>query len=292
MTTGASRAPRSGLRGMLRTALVCLVPFAGGCTNLFFHAVNAGSGAPEPVTRTYAPDRGLALDVYVPKDAAPTRPVALFFYGGSWRRGQRAEYGFVGRALAREGILTLVVDYRLYPSGAFPRFEEDAAAAVKWAKTHAAEFGGDPAHLFLVGHSAGGHIVALLATDGRYLAAEGLKPRDLAGVVGIAGPYDFLPLTDPDIRAVFGPEAGWAASQPVNFVDGDEPPFLLLQGTGDHVVAPKNADALARRLEAAGEKVELVRYPGIGHFRILLGMRYPRLAPTLRDTARFIKAAP
>lgn len=272
---------------------ILLPMLLSGCVQAaLFRVVNTGGGSVPPVeTRTYAPDRDLKLDIYRPASnaAAPQNaPVAIFFYGGSWREGNRSEYAFVGKALASQGIVTLVVDYRLYPRAAFPAFMVDAASAARWARDNVAQFGGDPKRMYLVGHSAGGQIAALLATDAHYLAAEGMRPREFAGVVGIAGPYDFLPLTDPKLVEVFGPESEWSKSQPVTFVDGDEPPFLLLQGLSDRVVAPKNADSLERKLRSFNEPVTHITYTGVGHIRILLGFRFTSFAPTLRDTAAFI----
>jgi len=117
------------------------------------------------------------LDVYMPTAGVPRagshgRPVVVFFYGGSWQNGSRSSYLFVGAALASRGFVAVVPDYRTWPDTAFPGFVDDAATAVRWARDHAAEFGGDPSRIFLMGHSAGAHIVMLLATDGRYLAAR------------------------------------------------------------------------------------------------------------------------
>ncbi|MEO5627262.1 MAG: alpha/beta hydrolase [Dokdonella sp.] len=271
-----------------RWIALAMVPLMCGCQAAFFRVVNAGGASIAAQTQTYAPQYDLRLDVYRPQPGTTAVPVALFFYGGSWRVGSRDEYAFVGKALAARGILAIVADYRKFPQGRFPDFETDAAVATRWTIDHAREWGGDPSRVFLVGHSAGAHIVALLATHARYLAVEGLKPRDLAGVVGIAGPYDFLPLTDPKIKEVFGDESTWPASQPVNFVDGDEPPFLLLNGTGDRVVDPHNSASLAHRLKAAGVDVTHKQYPGVGHFRILAAMRYPALSPTRADVTDFI----
>jgi acetyl esterase/lipase len=273
---------------LFRVFSIIVLPMLCSCQSVFFGVLNAGRTAVPAVTRIYAPERNLKLDIYIPASHPAHAPVAVFFYGGSWRDGSRTQYAFVGTALAGAGILTLIVDYRTYPEVRFPGFEVDAASAVRWARDHVGEYGGDPSRMFLVGHSAGAQIVALLATDAHYLAAEGMKPRDLAGVVGIAGPYDFLPLTDPKLIDVFGPESEWPASQPVNFVDGDEPPFLLLQGQRDRVVAPRNSEAMERKLRAAQVPVTLKRYSGVGHFRILAGFRYPRVAPTLHDAAAFI----
>ena len=272
--------------------LLCIAPLLGGCQSLFFKAVGHGGADIAPLTRVYAPEHDLQLDVYRPADASAPTPVVLFFYGGSWRNGTRGEYGFVGRALAARGVLTLVADYRRFPQGRFPLFEQDAAEAARWTVDHAAELGGDPRRIFLAGHSAGAHIAALLASDRRYLAARGLGPRDFAGAIGIAGPYDFLPLVDPAIIEVFGAQADWPASQPIRFVDGDEPPFLLLQGGGDRIVEPRNATAMADALRAHGGVVTYTAYPRVGHFRILAGIRYQWLAPTLADVLTFIARTP
>ena len=175
------------------------------------------------------------LDVYVPTTDAPPaashgRPVVVFFYGGSWQTGSRSSYLFVGAALASRGFVAVLPDYRTWPDTAFPGFVDDAATAVRWARDHAAEFGGDSSRSFLMGHSAGAHIVMLLATDGRYLAAQQMNKNDIGGVIGLAGPYDFLPLHDATLEEIF-PPALRAASQPINFVAGDEPPSSSRQAS-------------------------------------------------------------
>jgi acetyl esterase/lipase len=141
-----------------------------------------------------------------------------------------------------------------------------------------------------MGHSAGGHIAALLATDGRYLHAVGMAPRELDGVIGLAGPYDFLPFTDPKVQKVFGPEKEWPLSQPVNFVDGDEPPFLLLHGGADDLVWPRNSEHLAARLVARHEQVTLEILPGVGHIGLVSGFAYPRFSPALERSLDWIRA--
>ena len=168
----------------------------------------------------------------------------------------------------------------------------DAARAVAWAREHGREFGGDPQRLFVMGHSAGGEIAALLACDKRYLASVGLRPRDLAGMIGVAGAYAFLPFVahEPEI---FGDDAqGRYDSQPINFVDGDEPPMLLLQGTDDDEVPPHNAQAMAERAQAMDGTAALKLYPGVGHSSILLAFARGRAgqSPALHDTLDFIRA--
>lgn len=270
--------------GVVSAAMAGLL---AGCQGAFFGAVNLGSGDVEARDAVYDAEHGLQLTLY--RARAPDAPVAVFFYGGTWQGGKRERYAFVGRALARCGVTTAVADYRKSPEVTFPVFVQDAARALAWTHAHVARReDGRTVPLFLTGHSAGAHLAALVATDARYLRDVGMAPGDVAGVVGIAGPYDFLPITDPDMQRAFGPRDGWPQSQPVNFVDGDEPPFLLLHGRDDKVVWTRNSERLAALLDAAGTPVTLHVYPDLGHVRILLGLRYPSLAPTLRDTLRFI----
>jgi len=267
----------------LAVALLC------GCSQAYFWAVNAGVPETRAEAVAYAPDRDLRLDVYRTREPTSS-PVVVFFYGGSWQSGRRQDYRFVGAALASNGIVAIIPDYRKSPQHPFPAFMQDAAAAIAWSRANAARYGGDPERIFVMGHSAGGQIVALLATDARYLRAVGMMPRDLAGVVGLAGPYDFLPITDPKIKTVFGPEKDWPLSQPINFVDGDEPPFLLMHGADDQKVWPMNSEHLAAKLRARHEAVTLEIVPGIGHIGLINGFVSRRFSPALDDSLRWINA--
>ncbi|AOJ72954.1 carboxylesterase [Burkholderia sp. MSMB2042] len=239
-----------------------------------------------------------SLDVYLPagrgaRTCGDGKPLVVFFYGGSWQSGRRGDYRFVGEALASRGCVVAIPDYRLYPGAVFPDFVEDAAAAVRWARDHAAELGADPRRVYVAGHSAGAQIAALLATDGRFLDAHGLGKRDLAGVVGLAGPYDFLPLADATLMRIF-PEPVRDASQPIRFVDGSEPPMLLVSGLNDATVRPGNTARFAARVAAAGGAVQVRLYPRIGHALLVgaLGMPMRRFLPVLDDVAEFVRAAP
>ncbi|MDN5937253.1 MAG: alpha/beta hydrolase [Salinisphaera sp.] len=233
------------------------------------------------------------LDVYVPDDAVAGAPVVVFFYGGRWSEGQKEHYKFVGEALTSRGYITAIPDYRLYPQVTFPAFVEDGARAIAWMHAHISEYGGDPNKLFVMGHSAGAHIAAMLATDARYLAAVGGGPAWLAGMIGLAGPYDFLPITAADLKIIFGPKSAWPASQPVHFVDGDEPPMLLLHGKADTTVSPKNSIALARAVEQTGGRAKLILYPGVGHIRLIATMAFLLrwlAPPQLDDLDAFVQA--
>jgi len=287
----------SGLGNSRRIVLVALCALLlGGCADAFFSLIGLGvdtRNVREQDGIVFDAEHGLKLDAYVPKDASGA-PVVVFFYGGSWVEGHRRWYRYVGQALAVHGVIALVPDYRKYPDVRFPAFMHDAARAVAWARVHAAEFGGDPQRLFVMGHSAGGQIAALLACDKRYLAQVGLRPRDLAGMIGVAGAYAFLPFVD-DEPEVFGDDAnGRYDSQPINFVDGDEPPMLLLQGEDDEEVPPSNAQAMAERAQAMDGTALLKLYPGVEHSSILLAFAREHVTrvPALADTLAFIAHPP
>ncbi|WP_290778199.1 alpha/beta hydrolase [Arenimonas sp.] len=273
---------------MLIALLTCLI--LGGCSGAYYRAINLGVDDDRIASETYDTARGLALDVHRPiaSPGAVAPPVVVFVHGGSWRDGDREGYRFVGQRLAREGALVLVPDYRKAPEHAFPDFMYDTARAVAWARANAQRLGGDPARVFVMGHSAGAHIVALLATDPRYLASVDMVPRDLAGVVALAGPYDFLPLTDPDLWEVFGEKVDWPLSQPVNFADGDEPPFLLIHGRKDRIVWAINSERLQAKLQAAGSSSRYVPVDGEGHIGLLLSLRRKDPSPALTETTQFL----
>lgn len=275
---------------MRRTLLCIATLLLCGCSGLYYRAINLGVDDDRIESASFDPARGLSLDIHraVPPATGAGAPVVVFLHGGSWRNGDREGYRFVGERLAAHGALVLVPDYRKAPEHAFPDFMHDAAHAVAWARDNAERLGGDPDRLYLMGHSAGAHIVALLATDRRYLDAESIDPASLAGVIGLAGPYDFLPLTDPALREVFGESPQWPATQPVNFADGDEPRFLLLHGDSDRTVLARNSVRLAARLDAAGGETRYVVVEGAGHVGLLLSLREEPPGPVMVETLRFL----
>ncbi|MBH5322020.1 alpha/beta hydrolase [Aurantiacibacter sediminis] len=229
------------------------------------------------------------LDVYAPVEATDdVKPVIVWFYGGSWNSGTRKGYDFVGRALAAEGFITVVPDYRLVPEVRFPAFVEDGAQAVRWVRENAAGYGGDPDNIVVMGHSAGAHIAAMLANDPQWLGEDRAA---IAGLVGLAGPYDFLPLDTDSTIAAFSQWPDLAETQPVTFADADSPPALLLTGADDTTVRPRNSISLTAALTAAGVEAEMVQYEGEDHIDILiaLGRPFRGRAPVLEDAAQFAR---
>jgi acetyl esterase/lipase len=189
--------------------------------------------------------------------------------------GSKDDFRFVGQALAAQGFVAVIADHRKYPDVVFPVFVEDAARAVRWTHRNIARFGGSPDKLFVMGHSSGAHLAAMLALNGEYLKAVGGSRSWLKGMIGLAGPYDFMPITAPDLRDMFGPPERFPDSQPIFFADGQNPPLLLMHGEDDEDVWVKNTRNLAKAVGEAGGGVETVIYPKLGHRWIIAAISAP-----------------
>ena len=238
----------------------------------------------------YGADPRQKLDIYVPENLRQPAPVLLFFYGGSWQSGARGNYRAFGQAFASEGIVTIIADYRLYPQVKYPAFVEDAAAALAWVHGHIAERGGDQERIFVAGHSAGAYNAAMVASEPGFIKRAGGDLSWIRGVIGIAGPYDFLPLKDPAYIDIFH-GAGNRDAMPVNHLNGKRPPMLLAWGLEDETVGAVNIDHMEAKLKSLGSPVDVHRYPGIGHVGIILSLaRGFRGRTTLhQDMLRFIR---
>jgi acetyl esterase/lipase len=286
--------PGSASRRTLLAGLTAML--TTGCSRLEFMAANvpAAFGAYERHSNIpYGTDRQQRLDVYVPKEVPPEqrRPLTVFWHGGRWSSGDKADYRFVGAALAGLGYVAVLPNYRHYDQVKMPGFMDDTARAAQWAAAHGGEYGADANRLYLMGHSSGAHMAALAALDSRYFAATGQAVPQVAGVIGLSGPYDFLPLREADVQDMFGPPQNYPDSQPVNFVRTDSPPMLLVHGLMDTTVSPENSRSLAAALRAHGVPVALKLYPNLAHADTVAALSLPARgrAPTLADIAGFVK---
>lgn len=237
----------------------------------------------------YGPDDRHRLDVFAPERRA-SGPIVLFLYGGAWTSGDRSTYEFVGTALAARGITTVIADYRLHPQVRFPGFVEDAARAYGWVDRHLARVDGGRRPVFLMGHSAGAHIAALLAVDRRWIAAAHAAPP--AGLVGLAGPYAFDPTTWDTTAAIFAPVAARAdLARPARLVRRKGPPTLLLHGADDRTVGLFNTEEFADALTARGTTVRKIVYPDIGHVGLVSAIAKPFRwrADVLDDVVAFVE---
>lgn len=232
------------------------------------------------------------LDIYQPRLLSnQLLPVIVFFYGGSWDSGSKQDYLFVAEALTAQGYLVVIPDYRHFPQVKFPQLMQDPALAFQWVKQHITAYHGDPQRLFMMGHSAGAHLAMMLSLNEEYLATVGLHPDAIAGTVGLAGAYDFLPLGSNRLRVIFAPaELEWM-SQPIHFVNGRNPPLLLLTGTHDRTVWPKNSINLANAVKTKGGSVELITYQGYDHVDIIAKLARPLRgdSPLLDDILHWLR---
>lgn len=282
-----------------RFALAALSAVVSACSAITFGIANAPAlfGPYERTTAiAYGPDKRQRLDVYVPapdatKETAHGKPVVIFWYGGAWQGGSRSEYRFVGAALARRGIVTVLPDYRLYPQVKFPEFLDDAAHAVAWVQQHAQEFGGDPHRIVLMGHSAGAHMAAFLALDRALLEKNGAKPDWIAGLVGLSGPYALVP-NSKVLETIFARPYSESDWQPVSFVTPQAPPTFLAQGLADRVVALAHTEKLRDLLVANGVRVETHLYPGRSHEDTVAGFSVPARGrlPVFEQAVQFIES--
>lgn len=239
------------------------------------NSLTPGTGYVLATNLPFDDETRLRLDVYTPAGEVRDAPVVVFFYGGRWTTGSKDDFRFVGQALAAQGFVAVIADHRKYPDVVFPVFVEDAARAVRWTHRNIARFGGSPDKLFVMGHSSGAHLAAMLALNGEYLKAVGGSRSWLKGMIGLAGPYDFMPITAPDLRDMFGPPERFPDSQPIFFADGQNPPLLLMHGEDDEDVWVKNTRNLAKAVGEAGGGVETVIYPKLGHRWIIAAISAP-----------------
>jgi acetyl esterase/lipase len=258
----------------------------------FFRFANAGTphnGYEAAQNIAYGALPRQRLDVYVPKNGKNSRETLVYIHGGYWVSGSRKQYGFIGKALSEMGYIAVIPDYHLYPAARYPQFLHDTAQAARWAHENAARFGGDPDAIYLIGHSAGAYNVLMSALDPRFLSENGKPPAWLRGVIAIAGLYDFLPVKQ-NIAKIFGPSLP-AETQPAHFVNNPAPPLLLITGDQDTVVDPKNTTELAKKLKAAGNPVEMIVYPNVNHYWLLMALtaKHQHNAPVRRDVQAFIE---
>ena len=289
-------------RRLAAAAWLAALPMLAGCTpvgllNGLDRLTPGGEGGNRAAQDlAYGSLERQRLDVWVPaerRSSGDKLPVVVFFYGGGWNSGSRGEYGFAGSAYAGQGFVALVPDYRLVPSARFPAFLEDGALAVRWAREHAARYGGDPNRITLAGHSAGGYIAAMLALDERWLQRAGVPAGTVKSAALLSAPLDFAPFTDPRSRNAFGEWPNVAETQPITFARRDAPPIFLGHGSADRVVFPRNSQRLAARLTQSGAPVTLRLYPGASHVDLALSLSRPfrRKTPVLSESAAFLRSA-
>ena len=282
-------------RKWLQMFTLAMAAFMAACSPIkVLNALTPSGTFTKTPAIAYGSDPRQKLDVYRPLPAVSNAPVVVFFYGGSWNSGSRGDYGFVGEALASRGIVVVIADYRLYPQVRYPAFLQDGAKAVAWAVQHSADYGADPRRLYVMGHSSGAYNASMLALDARWLKEVGLAPSVFKGWIGLAGPYDFLPIENPDVKPVFFFPDSPPDSQPINHVSAAAPPSLLIASNDDNLVNPtRNNGGVAERLAAAGVPVQACYFGRTNHQTLVAALSKPLrwLAPVLERVTAFIQAS-
>ncbi len=266
------------LLAILAAALLQLAIYRNGAAvlNSVDRLTGGNGGLAELSLESYGTSPQQRLLIGQPeKPSVRLRPVLIFQYGGSWRNGDPDDYDFIARAFGEEGFVVVLAGYRLHPDVVFPAMLEDTAAAVAWTKDNISKFGGDPDHIILAGHSAGAYNVVMTALDSQWLESEGLSSTDVKGVIGLAGPYDFLPFDSESTINSFDSHPDPDSTQPVNFVSSASPPMLLIHGEKDALVYPRNTRKLAALLRGAGVPVTAHYHQNMDHYDPLKALASP-----------------
>jgi acetyl esterase/lipase len=231
------------------------------------------------------------LDLYLPKDRKDF-PVLFFVHGGAWQRGDKDQYlglyGKLGKSFASQGVATVVINYRLSPAVKHPEHVKDVARAFAWTHKNIAKYGGRADQIFVFGHSAGGHLVALLTTDDVYLKAEGFGVRDVKGVIGMSGVYS---IPENIFPRVFGTDPlSRKQASPIEHIKAGLPPFLLLYADNDLPGCDKEpCDAFCKGLKEKGNNVQEVEIKDSNHYLIIMSAPLPD-EPAAKAILSFIKA--
>lgn len=194
------------------------------------------------------------LDLYLPEGRRGV-PVVVWIHGGALTQDDKNLEAATGKRFAAAGIATAAVNYRLSPAVSHPAHVQDAAASFAWVKKHIAEYGGDPDNVFLVGHSAGAYLAALLVSDERYLRAHGLSARDVRGVVPISAFFwvEKEGVAPDRPKHVWGTDAKiWIDASPAHHLHRNLPPTLILYADGDEPWRRKQNVDMAAAMTAAG----------------------------------------
>jgi acetyl esterase/lipase len=243
---------------------------------------------------SYGADARQTLDIYSPTKASnktqgKDKPLIVFVYGGAWKEGDKKDYAFIGHAFTQAGYRVVIPDYRLYPAVKFPLFIDDVADAIAYLQQQQDRLLGDISQgIVLMGHSAGAHTAASLATDQRYFDERKIT-IPLVGLVALSGPYD-LELDNPEVIPIFLPTKDERRTNPSRMVHNKMPPVLLLHGQKDIRVNPSHTDTFAQALRQQGIQLTVKRYKKAKHADIVASIASPLRYknPSYQDIVDFL----
>lgn len=213
------------------------------------------------------------LDLYLPKGKKDF-PVLFFVHGGAWRHGDKqflGVYSALGRFWAKNGVGTVVINYRLSPAYQHPAHIQDVAKAFAWTQRNIGQHGGRPDQIFLFGHSAGGHLISLLATDESWLKAEGLSLKNIRGVMPLSGVYDINGLSPGMFTAAFGTDLEKRQkASPLTHVTANHPPFLIMYADGDFPTCDRTSERFCEVLRTCQCQARTLEIKQTNHATVLL----------------------
>jgi acetyl esterase/lipase len=276
---------------MLKKILLLFIGLLNGCTSIGQYVANYPVDFREDQiikNIAYGEKDYQKLDIYKPISAYTKSPVVIFFYGGGWTSGSKDIYPFVADVLVNQGFIVVVPDYAKYPPNKFPSFVEDGAKATKWVQDNIGDYYGNQQNITFIGHSAGGHLAAMLIADKHFLKEQKVDYKNIKGFVGLAGPYDFVP-EEKIYKEIFAPKSHYPKMQVPNFIDGTEPPILLLHGYKDETVGIHNTINLKNAIETKKGKVKTVIYKNLDHIDLVSGFaKYVRKEKMMYDIEKFL----
>lgn len=207
------------------------------------------------------------LDVFTPRKTSEEKlPVLIYMYGGNWNSGNKEIYGFFGRNFAKKDVITVIPDYTLSPEASYDEMTQQTAQAIQWTKEHIADYNGDPKRIYLTGHSAGGHLVALATMNPKY----GIDPATISGIIlnDAAGldMYNYLqkdpPTTDNDYLTTWtdNPET-WKDASPIYFIDENTPPIMIYLGSKTYASIKEGNQRFLEKLKTFQPEVEPIVLP-------------------------------
>ena len=179
------------------------------------------------------------LDVYYPKDVSQAKDVLVFIHGGSWDSGKKDIYWWMGRNFASKNVVTVIINYPLSPAAGYEDMARDCASAIKWVKDSISTYGGNHERIFAMGHSAGGHLEALIDLDPRFFAEQQIA-NPLRGIILNDGfgldMEQYLKLAEKNdqttsfLKTFTTDPENWKKGSPLTYVDQLKHPYYILVG--------------------------------------------------------------
>lgn len=226
-------------------------------------------------------DEANTLNIYYKNDGVKYKPVLIFIHGGSWSSGRKETYWWLGRNFARKGVVTAIINYPLAPAVQYEKMAEDCALAVKWVQQNISKYQASPDKIFVMGHSAGGQLAALINADPKYFEHAGIK-NPIKGLI-LDDPfgldlYQYLTETKKDdfyfdfIRTFTTKPEVWTLASPMHYVNNVKNPQLLFYGSKTYPAIKLQTPQYAAKLKANGVDVSITEVKGKSHIPMITQM--------------------